>query len=213
MKVLLALIASLVATATCNLLPTYSLPSPPSPNGGGGGGGGGYGNGQNGQSCGPEQVLHSDGRCVTPEVTRHIYVYNVPQIPTPPGPTPQIPLPKVEHNIVFVRLPEEQGELEPIVVPPPQQKNIIYVLDKKTPSNGPIVIDVPAPPKSNPEVYFVNYGNGENPTLPTGEDLQSALANSAHEQTAQVVGGGGSSGHGGNDGGSVTAPPLIYGTP
>ncbi|XP_066987019.1 uncharacterized protein [Macrobrachium rosenbergii] len=209
MKVLVTFLAALTAAAECSLLPTYSLPSPgPSPifNGGGH---------SIGASCSHGQILH-DGRCVTPEVIRNVYVYNVPHIPQPPGPTPYVPPPKVEHNIVFVRLPDEPREEEPIVVPPPQQKNIVYVLKKETVDDGPDVIHVPAPPRSNPEVYFVNLGQGENPLLPTGEDLHSALASSVGELSAQVLGGGGGShGHGiGTDGGiSIDTPSVLYRAP
>ncbi|XP_064100970.1 uncharacterized protein LOC135211612 [Macrobrachium nipponense] len=211
MKVLVTFLAALTAAAECSLLPTYSLPAPgPTPIHDGGG--------HNiGASC-PHGQIHHDGRCVTPEVIRNVYVYNVPHIPQPPGPTPHVPPPKVEHNIVFVRLPEEQGEAEPIVVPPPQQKNVVYVLKKESVNNGPDLIHVPAPPKSNPEVYFVNIGQGENPLLPTGEDLQSALANSAGELTAQVLGGGGSSGSHGHaigtiDGSPLDTPSVLYRAP
>ncbi|XP_066974131.1 uncharacterized protein [Macrobrachium rosenbergii] len=141
-------------------------------------------------SCGDGQVLHVDGRCVTPQVMRNIYVYDVPEQPRPVGPRPTIPLPKVEHNILFVRLPEGGGALEPIVIPPPQQKNIVYVLNKGTAVDGQKVINVPAPPKTQPEVYFVNYGDGQNPTLPGGVDLQTALNSAVHQGIGQVIGGG-----------------------
>ncbi|XP_066974130.1 uncharacterized protein [Macrobrachium rosenbergii] len=141
-------------------------------------------------SCADGQVLHVDGRCVTPQVMRNIYVYDVPEHPRPVGPRPTIPLPKVDHNILFVRLPEDGGALEPIVIPPPQQKNIVYVLKKGTAVGGQKVINVPAPPKSQPEVYFVNYGDGQNPTLPGGADLQTALNSAVHQGIGQVIGGG-----------------------
>ncbi|XP_066974196.1 uncharacterized protein [Macrobrachium rosenbergii] len=141
-------------------------------------------------SCGDGQVLHVDGRCVTPQVMRNIYVYDVPEQPRPVGPRPNIPLPKVEHNILFVRLPEGGGALEPIVIPPSQQRNIVYVLNKGTAVGGQKLINVPAPPKSQPEVYFVNYGDGQNPTLPGGADLQTALNSAVHQGIGQVIGGG-----------------------
>ncbi|XP_066974140.1 uncharacterized protein [Macrobrachium rosenbergii] len=156
----------------------------------GGGFGGGFGGGIAATSCGDGQILHVDGRCVTPQVMRNIYVYDVPVQPRPVGPRPNIPLPKVEHNILFVRLPEGGGALEPIVIPPPQQKNIVYVLNKGTAVGGQKVINVPAPPKSQPEVYFVNYGDGQNPTLPGGVDLQTALNSAVHQGIGQVIGGG-----------------------
>ncbi|XP_068219328.1 uncharacterized protein [Palaemon carinicauda] len=141
-------------------------------------------------TCSHGQVLHVDGRCVTPQVMRHVYVYNVPEQHRRTGPPPPVPPPKVEHNIVFVRLPERTGDQDPIVVPPPQQKNIVYVLNKGTTEGGQKVITVPPPPKSKPEVYFVNYGDGQNPTLPGGVDLQTALKNAKHQGVSPVIGGG-----------------------
>ncbi|XP_069993168.1 uncharacterized protein [Penaeus vannamei] len=114
------------------------------------------------------------------------------------GPPPYIPEPTIDTNIVFIRTPEGGQGPDPIVVPPPQQKHVVYVLNKET-EQGQDVIEVPAPPASSPEVYFVNYADGENPFLPSGVDLQSAL-NAASQGGGQVIGGGG--GVGGGFGGS-----------
>ncbi|XP_066986808.1 uncharacterized protein [Macrobrachium rosenbergii] len=201
MKVLLVAFASILAAAECNLLQTLSLPKkefipsshhshqgysylpPPAPT-----------------VCADGQVLHVDGRCVTPVFTRSVYLFNVPQLPRRPTPLPYIPPPKVNHNILFVRLPEDLRAPDPIVVPPPQQKNIVYVLKKKTQHDGPRVIEVPAPPKTDPNIYFVGYQQGENPILPTGGDLESVLANNVQELYGQVVDTGSSPGHAGNTG-------------
>lgn len=138
--------------------------------------------------CGSGQVRHVDGRCVTPRVNRRVFLYDVPHNIAPAGPPPFVPEPTVETNILFIRTPEGGLGPEPIVVPPPQQRHVVYVLNKQS-QQDQRVIEVPAPPASNPEVYFVNYADGENPTLPSGVDLQTAL-NAASQGGGQVIGGG-----------------------
>ncbi|XP_042879575.1 uncharacterized protein LOC122257998 [Penaeus japonicus] len=129
--------------------------------------------------CQEGEVRHVDGSCVVPEITRKVFVFSVPKQPQEPiDNIADLPVPKVEHNILFVRLPEGGVGPEPIVVPPPRQENIIYVLNKQG-ENGQRVIEVPAHPPSEPEIYFVNYEEGENPTLPGGLDLQTALGSAA----------------------------------
>ncbi|XP_027223490.1 uncharacterized protein [Penaeus vannamei] len=188
----------------------YSLPTPSGP------------------SCGEGQVKHVDGSCVTPQVKRRVFVYDVPANVAEVSKPAYIPEPKVERNIIFVRLPEGAQGPEPIVVPPPQQEHVVYVLNKQS-EQDQRVIEVPAPPPSNPEVFFVNYAEGENPTLPSGVDLQTALS-SASQGNGQVLGGGGQGGgtgggiNGGSNGGSVgggysppssnySPPSNLYGTP
>lgn len=137
-------------------------------------------------ACGNGQVLNVDGSCVTPTVHRQVYVFTPPQRPKVHRPLPPLPKPEVITNIVFIRVPEQE-DTKDIVVPPPRQKNIVYVLNKRRPDQGPRVIEVPAGPPSNPEVYFVHYKDGENPQLPGGIDLQTALNNAAHAG-GQVIG-------------------------
>ncbi|XP_042889887.1 pupal cuticle protein 36-like [Penaeus japonicus] len=149
--------------------------------------------------CQEGEVLHVDGTCVVPEVTRKVYVFDVPEQERPVGPAPSIPPPAVDHNILFVRLPEEGPGPDPIVLPPPRQNNIVYVLNKQE-EQTQRVIEVPAQPQTDPEIYFVNYQDGENPSLPLGIDLETALS-SAAAAGGQVVGGtegvGGEAGVGG----------------
>ncbi|XP_069156609.1 uncharacterized protein [Procambarus clarkii] len=159
----------------------------------------GYGtSGGSGGGCGGGQVRHVDGSCVTPLVTRNLFVYSAPDLAPVIGPRPYIPPPTVEHNILFIRAPESGPGPEPIVVPPPQQKNTLYVLGKR-PAYNQQIIQVPAPEQESPDVYFVNYGDGDNPSLPTGEDLQSALR-SAAQGGGTVIGGSGGGGGGGGYG-------------
>ncbi|XP_063593903.1 ATP-dependent RNA helicase A-like [Penaeus indicus] len=190
---LLVLISTLVATSLA-APQGYSLGTPSGPSFGTGGPGPGYGSG----GCGPGQVLHVDGRCVTPRVNRKVYLYDAPPAPVSYGPPPYIPEPTIDTNIVFIRTPEGGQGPNPIVVPPPQQKHVLYVLNKQT-QQGQEVIEVPAPPATSPEVYFVNYADGENPVLPSGVDLQSAL-NAASQGGGQVIGGGGIDGGFGGSG-------------
>ncbi|XP_076028520.1 uncharacterized protein LOC143017618 [Oratosquilla oratoria] len=150
-------------------------------------------------ACANGEVLGPDGLCVLPEVTRKIYVYGAPQVDIPVGPPPVIPPPRVEYQIVFIRAPEAPPGSKPFIIPPPQQKTLLYVLSKRPEAIGPEVIEVDAPAPTGPEVYYVNYGEGENPTLPGGIDLQTALG-SAAAQTGGIIGGGGGFG-GGFDGG------------
>ncbi|XP_042879574.1 uncharacterized protein LOC122257997 [Penaeus japonicus] len=136
--------------------------------------------------CKDGEIRHVDGSCIVPEITRKVFVVSVPkQTPQPSDSLPDIPPPRVDHNILFVRLPEGGVGPDPIVVPPPRQNNIVYVLSKNS-QNGQRVIEVPAPPPSEPEIYFVNYDDGENPTLPGGVDLETALG-SALEANGQVI--------------------------
>ncbi|XP_063593749.1 ATP-dependent RNA helicase A-like [Penaeus indicus] len=103
-----------------------------------------------------------------------------------------------------MRVPGKGGGPEPVVVPSSQQKNIIYVLNKNE-EGGQRVIEVPAPPPSEPEVFFVNYADGENPQLPIGVDLQTALR--AAVNGGQIVGGAAGASTLG-DGGFGGAPAL-----
>lgn len=61
----------------------------------------------------------------------------------------------------------------------------VYILNKQ-PRENQKLIEVPAPPPSEPEVYFINYSEGENPILPNGIDLQTAL-NAAIQGSTAIV--------------------------
>ncbi|XP_069937904.1 ATP-dependent RNA helicase glh-2-like [Cherax quadricarinatus] len=170
--------------------------------GGSGFSGSSGGSGYSGGGCGSGQVLSVDGSCVTPVVTRNLYVYNAPAVSSMVGPRPYVPPPRIEHNILFIRTPEGGPGQEPIIVPPPRQKNVVYVLNRIT-EQGQNVIQVPAPEQESPQVYFVNYGEGDNPSLPTGGDLQSALSSAAQGEGDVIDNGGGGSGGGGFGSGSI----------
>merc|ERR1719315_493509 len=134
-------------------------------------------------------------------ISRNIFVFAAPGVqPSSNGPAPQIPAPKVEYNYVFVRAPEGINSGEPIVLPPPQQKTLVYVLSKNQQISGQRVIEVPAGPPQEPEVYYVNYDENENPTLPGGVDLRTALNTAG--MIGKVIGSGSSTVRGGNFGNS-----------
>lgn len=125
-------------------------------------------------SCRNGEVLRADGVCQQPLVTRKVFVYTAPQQPKRYRPPPQVPQPRVNTNVLFIRTPEQEKPPHPIVVPPPRQKNIVYVLDKRREQQQQL-IRVPAGPQEKPEVYFVHYKDGENPILKDGTDLRTAL--------------------------------------
>jgi len=139
------------------------------------------------EPCPDDQIRHVDGKCHTPVVTRNVFVYAAPENAVDLGPAPELPAPKVEYNIVFVRTPEFIEGADPIVVPPPQKKTLVYVLSKKQILGGQQVIEVPSGQVQNPEVFYVNYRDGENPELPGGINLQDALNAAADAPT--VIGG------------------------
>ena len=145
-------------------------------------------------NCGPGEIRKQDGSCARPIVTRNLYLYNAPAQKVSYGPPPYLPDPKVHYNFVFVRTPDPALGPKPIVAPPPQQKTLVYLLSKRPDAQSQQVIEVPANP-TQPEVFFVNYNDGENAQLPGGIDLQTALSQSA--QQGQIIGGSGGGFEGG----------------
>lgn len=156
------------------------------------------------RKCPEGEIRHIDGSCVVPEITRKIFVFSVPKQPRVDNASfPSLPPPRVDHNVLFVRLPEGGAAPEPIVVPPPRQESIIYVLNKQE-EQTQRVIEVPAQPPSEPEIYFVNYEEGDNPTLPGGFDLYTALSSATKtsgrsEGNAVTLGSGTDEKHGNVD--------------
>ena len=136
-------------------------------------------------TCLEGEVLNVDGSCVEPIINKQIYVYAAPPAQKIRSIPPSIlPRPKVNYNIVFVRTPEQTGSVKPIVIPPPQMKTLVYVLNRRPDDLEREIIDFPINP-TKPEVYFVNYADGENPQLPGGIDLNLALTHS--EQQGQII--------------------------
>lgn len=167
-------------------------------------------------SCKEGEVRHVDGSCVIPKIRRNIFVFEAPEPQRYRGPPPILPPPKVLKNHIFIRLDARQ-EPNPIILPPPRQNSIIYVLNKiRKPSQS--VIEVTTPPPLDPQVYFVNYKEGENPVLPDGKDLLTVLG-SVDNVEALDIGGkadgstqyGDNIGSDGNDGTYVSGNFNRYG--
>lgn len=177
MKTLILILAS--AAVTSADLRGYSLPTPTGPSVHLGG-------------CSGGQVRHADGRCVTPRENRRVFLYEVPPNTVFSSAPTNIPEPTVDTNILLLRTPHGFLGPDPVVVPPPRQQHVVYVLNKQS-EHGQRVIEVTAPPPAEPEVYFVNYAEGENPTLPSGVDLQSALG-AATQGDGQTIGDSGDGG-------------------
>ena len=145
--------------------------------------------------CGPGEVLNTDGTCAVPEVNRKIYVFAAKDVPQPPI-IPPSPEPEVNIDVVFVKTPEGVVGGKPVVVPPPEQKTVVYVLSKR-PTVGQEVIEFPTVPQE-PEVFFVNYDEKDNPVLPGGISLQQALQQAAQSEGGIIDGGVGGKGFGHN---------------
>ena len=164
--------------------------------GGGFSSGGSFGSsdlgGFSSSGCGEGEIRKADGTCARAQITRNIFLYAAPpaqQVKV--GPAPPLPDPKVHYNFVFVRTPSTVGGARPVVVPPPQQKTLVYVLSKRPDAQNQEIIEVPSTP-TQPEVFFVNYAPGDNPELPGGIDLQQALSQSV--QQGQFIEGSSGSG-------------------
>lgn len=138
-------------------------------------------------TCKEGEVLNVDGKCTQPLVSKNVFVYDAPPIEPIVVPPPELPRPKVDFNIVFVRTPEKPKNLDPIVVPPPQKKTLVYVLSQN-PLLEQDVIEVPPGPPQTPEVYYINYNKGDNPSLAGGVSLQEVLT-SLKQQEGKLLGG------------------------
>ena len=115
-----------------------------------------------------------DGTCGPNDVSNSVFVYDTPvrQRNTIKA---QAPNPKTHYNYLFIRTQQEEGNTKPLVVPPPKEQTLVYLLNKrpKEPEQQPIV-EVPFTP-SRPGVFYVDYREGDNIQLPGGVDLQAAL--------------------------------------
>ncbi|MCL4126968.1 UNVERIFIED_CONTAM: hypothetical protein GTU68_053309, partial [Idotea baltica] len=147
----------------------------------GAGGAGGFALGP----CPPGQARNAFGICVEAVFSQSTYVFQGPPTSSVAGPPPVVPPPRVDYDVVFVRTPEQQQGGETIVIPPPQKRTIVYVLTKNG-SGQQQVIEVPAGPDQAPEVFYVNYNDGDNPTLANGLTLQEVLAQGG--QQGQILG-------------------------
>jgi len=161
-----------------------------------------------GDGCGNGQIRGSDGGCITPQITRNLYLYAAPAMRVETLPARNLPNPKVHLNYVFVRTENAVGGSRPVVVPPPKQKTLVYVLNRRPTAAQQEVIEVPAQP-TKPELFFVNYDEGDDTQLPGGVSLQQALSQSV--QQGQVIRGSGGVGGGSIGGGSHGGSGFIGG--
>jgi len=138
---------------------------------------------RNPEECSSGEVRNSDGSCGVPEVSRKIFVFAAQ--PTVQPPPPKQPDPEVNIDVILVKTPGQAGPIDPVVVPPTEQKTVVYVLSKR-PQQQQEVIEVPSS-VDEPEVFFVNYQPGENPKLPGGIDLETALENATNRGAGTVI--------------------------
>ncbi|XP_064090463.1 uncharacterized protein LOC135204266 isoform X2 [Macrobrachium nipponense] len=130
---------------------------------------------QTDQGCPGNQIRHVDGQCVIPEISRRLFVIDVPKLETGVPSKQEVPSPKVEENILFIRTPEAFSGPGPIIAPPPQRRDTIFILRESPQGQDRRIIEVDTPPPQRPNVYFLNYDAGQRPTLPDGIDLETAL--------------------------------------
>ena len=124
--------------------------------------------------CVDGEVPNVDGTCEKPVITKNFFLYAAPPREYEPPAPPRLPKPRVNYNVVFIRNPKQPEDLDPIVIPPPEQKTLVYILNKEN-SIDQDVIHVPRGPIRRPEVFYINYEEGDNPNLPFGIDFEAAL--------------------------------------
>ena len=130
---------------------------------------------------GLERTLY--GKCVKPKISKDLFLYRAPTLNVPYKRAYYDHEPKVHYNLVFLQAPSyKDAQHKPIVVPPPKQQTLVYLLSKQPSGYEQDVIEVPLEP-TKPEVFFVDYKDGDNPILPGGIDLNTALTQSAGSQT------------------------------
>lgn len=137
----------------------------------------GYGAGSP-EICGEGEEQNIYGKCVEPEISQNLFLFRAPDYKVPWEKAYYEHKPKINVNLVFIRSPSYKDEKrKPIVVPPPKQQTLVYLLSKKPDGYKQDIIEVPLD-QARPEVFFVDYKEGDNPLLPGGIDLQTALSQS-----------------------------------
>merc|ERR1719244_962751 len=151
------------------------------------------------ETCQGGRIRDALGNCVEPIVTRKINLYHAPQASARFVAASRVPTPKVNYNYVFLRTNNAVVDNTPVVVPPAQQKTLVYLLNKDAGTHQQEVIEVQGS-DDEPEVFVVNYQDGVNQQLPGGIDLRTALSQS--QSVAPVIDAG--AGVGGRTVGDVT---------
>jgi len=181
---------------------------------GGGGGGAGVGGITFSDGCPAGQVM-TGGSCQAAQITKNIYLYAGQEQAAVAASKAIIKAnPKVNLNFVFVKTAGSVAASAPVVVPPPKQKTLVYVLNRRVAAGKGEVINLDSKP-TKPQVYFVNYEEGDTADLPGGVTLQEALSQSVQQgQTIQGSAGSGGGAIGGGaivDGGAIGGGAIIDG--
>jgi hypothetical protein len=94
-----------------------------------------------------------------------VYVHTAPDEPVDTqARTIRVPGGDKHVNIIFVKTPSSSSQQQTEVILPEQdeQKNLVYVLLKKSEASSDIKIRRPAPARQQkPDVYFIRYKDGE----------------------------------------------------
>ncbi|KAF2358673.1 Vitellinogen open beta-sheet [Trinorchestia longiramus] len=138
--------------------------------------------------CPKGLARNAAGRCVKPVLLKNVFLFKAPFVNAPKVPVPKIPKPKILYNYVYVNSADSVKSPKPIVVPPPQEKTLVYVLNKRPEPIRQEVIEVPPHQDTDPEVFFINYNEGQNQQLPGGVDLQTVLSQQAGQQAVSIGG-------------------------
>jgi len=179
----------------------------------GGGGGAGLGGITFSDGCPAGQVM-TGGSCQAAQITKNIYLYAGQEAQAAAAGKAIIKAnPKVHINYVFVKSAGSVAASAPVVVPPPKQKTLVYVLSRRVAAGKGEVINLDSKP-TKPQVYFVNYEEGDTADLPGGVSLQEALSQSVQQgQTIQgsAGSGGGAIGGGAIGGGAIGGGAIVDG--
>ncbi|KAF2365721.1 protein of unknown function DUF243 [Trinorchestia longiramus] len=140
--------------------------------------------------CPQGEIKWVDGSCIPPVINKRFFTFQSPQHKRPKSNVQVFNNPNRDFNYVFVRAPEVRFK-EQIVVGPPKQQSLIYLLSQGNQVVPREVIQLPAQ-NERPEVYYINYNDpNEDLELPGGINLQTALAQQTH--TGQFISSGGGS--------------------
>ncbi|XP_042219306.1 uncharacterized protein LOC121864285, partial [Homarus americanus] len=162
--------------------------------GGFGGDGGGFGGGRGGGIGGDDNgvctggtVLKIDGTCEHPIHTQRVFIFAAPEQPQQFVPPPILPPPRMDTNVLILRAPEPVQQPDPIILSPPRQESVVYVLNKQEEQKQK-VIEVPEQEPHEPQVFFINYGEGDNTILHGGISLNSVVESSVYSHDELIDG-------------------------
>ena len=128
------------------------------------------------QLCPDGQILKITGECALPDIRRNLFSFVAPPTVPPRRRLPKVPDPQLDYNVIMVHTPKQSAQPDPIVVPPPQQRTVVYVLTKNQEYEQKL-LKVPTDRPKPPEVFYVNHKEGELPELPGDIDIEEILNN------------------------------------